>query len=184
MASDGVNLEVAQYMRDERISEPEARQRLHDQSLMAVLEQRIEDRLSPGAFGGMWVDREDDDRIALALVPGRAGFADVVAEAHPVVAALGLDGRVNFVEATISYRELSALRETIEARVAGVNANATSKVDVVEDVRTGTVELGVPATLTSAQKSVLADPNGPIASPRVREVPKIGGRLRLDDLGS
>jgi hypothetical protein len=125
--SDGVSFEVAELARDRRISRAAAAKRLHWQEAVPVLMRESKSQLDK-AFGGVWVDPDDGDRIKIAVTgdatPADRSSAERAATEHGVAAA------VDVVLVEHSEAELRAVLDRLAAKVAEVHDAGASSVSV------------------------------------------------------
>jgi hypothetical protein len=157
---------VGDFARERHIPPAEAQRRLQWQSQAGFLAQDLQAVLGD-AFGGIWVDEADGDRIKVGVVGGTKE-----AEVSESAKQGGLPGVVDIVPVQYSLAFLHAIVDEISTELEHVNAKVDwpLEVGILADDR-NVVQLRLPRTqpLTQAQHALVND-----------AMQRYGAALRLD----
>ena len=169
-ALPAAGVEISSYARDTGISREDAAARLDEQARVPSLTTQARRRLG-SAFGGIWIDVDDQDRIKFGVVADR--FDDGSGTAHELLRSAGLDGRADVVPYAHSERELAAMQDELTRELEVPNQQAAFPVGVETDVPRGRLRLRIPppGTVDMSQReavSRIADRLGDVVEVEIR----------------
>ena len=158
--------EVEQYVLRNGVSESVARERLLDQSRLPNLLDEAEEVLD-GAYGGVYVDNDAGDQIALAVVADEK-TDDVsrgnLSRADEAIDAAGLAGEVRVDATPRSEDKMEDLLANVRAKLRAVNpvwdekdpdAELPPIIDAGIDIASSRILLSVPSGLSEEQRKTL-----------------------------
>lgn len=173
-------LEISSYARDAKVSEGEAAARLGRQRALPALAAAARKNLGD-AFGGLWVDNGDGDRIKLGVVGFDGGRSAAAQHARDALSAVGLTDGAETVAYPRSERDLQSDQRALDAALESANKGTATTIDVEVDVPNGRLRLLVPpdgVILTGAQQEFLATAQERVKSAVVVQKQSGVGRLR------
>lgn len=148
-------VEIASYAKEAGISREDAAARLGEQARVPSLTVRARRELG-SAFGGVWIDVSDQDRIEFGVVADQ--FDANRATAHELLRGAGLDSRADVVPYAHSERELTAIQDQLTSELDVSNREAAAPVEVETDVARGRLRLRTPppGTVEPSQREAVS----------------------------
>lgn len=148
--------EVVSLAAERRITAGAAAARLRLQYRAAELGARVRAAVGP-AFGGLWVQADNGDRLAVGVVKGEAA-SSATELVRQVAADCGVGPGTDIVPVAHSFADLKRSVGKLSADVAGANAGARQSLGVALLTRYNVIELRVPAAgdLTARQQALIS----------------------------
>lgn len=146
--------QVFLYARDHGVALDVAAERLEWQRLSSDLQDKARRRLGP-AFGGVWIDNEDNGRVKLGLARSNPAL---IAEARAITADSGLSNAVDIVPVPHSEAELNEISHWLNLRIDQANAGADWPIAVGTEPDRSVVHISLPRyeqRLTQVQQNLI-----------------------------